>query len=119
MIYLTCITCPIGCRLEVKKLGDKIEVYNNKCSRGEKYAIEELLNPKRVLPTTVKINNGYLKRLPVKTNKPIPKDKIFDCMKEINKVNVDAPVKIGDIIIKNILNLGVDVVATKSVIIKK
>ncbi|PAB60615.1 DUF1667 domain-containing protein [Anaeromicrobium sediminis] len=110
---LICITCPIGCRLTVKNIDGKLIVSGNQCKRGEAYGIKEMTNPTRIIPTTVKIKGAFLRRLPVKTSKAVPKDKIFHCMKEINKVEVQAPVKIGDVIIKNLLGLGVDVVATK------
>ncbi len=110
---MVCIVCPMGCRLKVTKNKDGYEVEGNQCKRGEVYAIKELTHPTRVLPTTVKIKNGTLNRLPVKTKEPIPKDRLFDAMDVINKVEVEAPVKVGDVIIENILDTGVDVVATR------
>ncbi|WP_105616595.1 DUF1667 domain-containing protein [Vallitalea okinawensis] len=109
---MICIVCPLGCRLKVTE-NVELRVEGNKCKRGKEYALKELTFPTRVLPTTVSIKNGILPRLPVKTNAPIPKDKIFDAMKIINKVEVVAPTKVGDIIIANILDTGVDVVATR------
>lgn len=113
---LVCITCPIGCRLTISKGQNDIDfiVDGNQCQRGVRYAIEEMTNPTRMIPTTVVITGSHLKRLPVRTESPIPKNLIFDCMKEINKVIVKAPVKIGDVIIKNILNTGVNIIATRS-----
>lgn len=112
---MICIVCPIGCQLEVE--GDEnssdFKVTGNQCKRGVEYAIKEITNPTRILTSTVKIRNAHLNRLPVRTNKPIPKDKIFDCMKEINKVVVTAPIKVGDVVIKNILGTGADVVASR------
>ena len=90
------------------------KVTGNTCKRGEAYAVKEMTNPTRVIPTTVKIKNAHLNRLPVKTNAPVPKGLIFECMNTINKVEVEAPIKLGDIIIKNILGIGIDVVATKT-----
>jgi CxxC motif-containing protein len=114
---LVCIVCPVGCRLEVTEPeGDNTEwtVTGNKCKRGEAYGKKELVNPTRVLPTTVKINNGFLNRLPVRTNGAIPKGKIFEAMEAINDVVVEAPVKMGDVIIENLLGTGVDVIASRS-----
>ncbi len=114
---MICIVCPVGCRLTVEK-DDKSEkgykVTGNKCKRGENYGIKELTNPTRPIITTVKINNSYLNRLPVRSKGEVPKAKIFDCMKAINEVEVDSPIKMGDIIIKDILNTGVDIVASRS-----
>lgn len=111
---LTCIACPVGCQLEVTINGDDITVTGNACNRGPEYAINEITNPTRVLPTTVAIKNGFLNRLPVVTNGEIPKGKIFEAMEVINKVVVEAPVKVKDVIIKDILGTGVDVVASRS-----
>ncbi len=111
---IICIVCPVGCHLTVKGEDiNSLEVTGNKCPRGDKYGKKELSDPRRVLPTTVKIQGGLLARLPVKTSEPIPKPLIFDAMKEIKKVKVNAPIKVGDVIIENILNTGADVVATR------
>ena len=112
---LTCIVCPLGCHLEVTETDGVFKVNGNKCPRGEKYAIVEMTNPTRVVPTTVVINGAKLTRLPVKTSMPIPKKDIFKVMDIINKVEVNAPIKMGDIVIENILNLGVNIVATRSI----
>jgi len=112
MKELICITCPRGCRLQVD---DNMNVTGNFCPRGKTYAINELTHPVRVVTSTVKLINSIYPRVSVKTNNPIPKDKIFDVMNEINKVTLKAPVKIGDIAIKNVLNLNSDIVVTKNI----
>ncbi|WP_333641495.1 DUF1667 domain-containing protein [Mesotoga prima] len=111
---IICISCPLGCQLVVTKDGDNISVTGNTCKNGEKYGIEEMTNPKRVIPSTVVCKNGRLKRLPVKTADAVPKGMIFDIMQEINKCSVEAPVKMGQVIIPNVLGTGVDVVATRT-----
>lgn len=112
-----CIRCPIGCRLIITE--DKTSPYGylvkgNTCNRGEDYAIKEMTNPSRTVTSTVKIKDSSLSRLPVKTKGEIPKDKIFECMKIINSIEVSAPIKNGDIVVKNVLNTNVDIVATRS-----
>lgn len=110
---LTCVACPLGCTVTVEyNEGDVISVTGNTCKRGEAYAKTEITNPTRSLTTSVKVNGGILPVVPVKSNKPVPKSMMFDCMKVINSVSVDAPVKIGQIIIENILGTGADIVAT-------
>lgn len=114
---MICIVCPIGCRLTVTKDDSKDSGYSvsgNKCKRGIDYGIKELTNPTRVITSTVKIKNAHLKRLPVKTNGAIPKDLNFECMKVINSIEVEAPIKMGDIIVKNILGTGIDLVASRT-----
>ena len=112
---LICICCPKGCHLKVD-IEAKIEkVSGNGCPRGIEYGINEVTNPERVITSTVKIENGELAVVPVKTNKPIPKGLNFKCMEEINKVSISAPVRIGDVVIENVLDTGVDVVVTRNV----
>ncbi|WP_129596650.1 DUF1667 domain-containing protein [Anaerophilus nitritogenes] len=110
---MICIVCPMGCHLEVNKQGEEYTVEGNKCKRGQEYAVKELTAPTRVVTTTVKIKNGNLNRLPVKTKEAIPKDKIFECMKLIDSIEVTAPIHVGDVIIKDILGTGVDLVAAR------
>ena len=108
---LTCIVCPMGCQLSVDFEDGKIlSVSGNTCPRGEKYASDECLCPKRTVTSTVRCNDGSV--LPVKTETTIPKDKIFECMKIINNVKVDLPISVGDVIIENVF--GSRVVATQN-----
>lgn len=109
---MVCIICPRGCQL---KVDENNVVAGNTCIRGEKYAISELTNPVRTITTSIRVNNRIDTLVSVKTNKPIPKGKIFDVMKEIDKHSVSAPIKIGQIVIKNILGLDADVVITKNI----
>ncbi len=108
---LTCIVCPLGCNIKVDFDGKLIKsIEGNTCPRGAKYAESECINPTRTVTTTVLCSNGDV--LPVKTNNPIPKNMIFECMKEINNCRIVLPIHVGDVIIKNVLETGVDVVAT-------
>lgn len=113
---LICIGCPMGCQLTVNmEDADNITVTGNTCSRGEAYGKKEVTNPTRIVTSSVKINDGTIARVSVKTENDIPKGKIFDIMKEIREVTVTAPIHIGDVIIKNVADTGVDVIATKDV----
>ena len=114
-LEMTCIGCPLGCALNVKVNGEQITVTGNTCPRGEKYAKNEAVCPKRTVTSTVAVRGGVIPRLSVKTAQDIPKDKIFDCMAAIRGVTVNAPVTIGTVILKNCVGTGVDVIATKSV----
>ncbi|HLR35605.1 MAG TPA: DUF1667 domain-containing protein [Tissierellales bacterium] len=116
-IKKTCIRCPIGCRLTITKddtLPSGYLVEGNTCNRGEEYAIKEMTNPSRTVTSTVKIKNSTIPRLPIKTKGEIPKDKIFECMDIINSIEVSAPIKKGDIILKNVLDTNIDIIATRS-----
>lgn len=113
---ITCIGCPLGCYLEVFMEDNKvIMVKGQTCSRGEKYGVLECTNPTRILTSTVMIQGGDVKVLSVKSEKALPKDKIFACIKELKKIHLVPPVNIGDIIISNILETNVDIIATKNV----
>lgn len=111
-----CIVCPIGCTVEAEFEGKEIlKIIGNKCIKGKEFVTYELLEPKRVLTTTVKVKEGEIKLLPVKTDGVIPKEILFDAMKEIRKIEVLAPIQMNDIIVKNFLNTGVNLIATRSV----
>lgn len=115
MIEMICIVCPKGCRLRVDQRPDgEILVMGNGCNRGIPYAKKELTNPTRVVTSTVRINGGIHKRLPVKTSTDIPKGLNFAVMKELESIELNAPIKVGTVIIKNILNTGADIVATRN-----
>lgn len=113
---LVCIACPIGCPIEVElnDSGEVVSVTGNTCPRGEAYARTEVTHPVRSLTTSVKVEGGVHPVVPVKTAAPIPKEKMFDCMQVLNAVTLQAPVAIGDVVVKDICGLGVDVVATNN-----
>jgi len=101
---LICIKCPRGCNLNIK---NNI-ITGNLCPRGIEYAKEELNCPMRIVTALIKVNG---KIVPVKTSSEVPKNKISQVMDEISKINV-SKTKIGDIVLKNILNLNVDIIVT-------
>ena len=114
---LICILCPLGCKMSVSGAADSpedLKVRGQQCKKGREYAYEEYTNPTRTLTSTVVINNAPLARLPVKTSKPLPKGLIYKAMDEINKVELTAPVKMGTVVIENLLDTGIDVVTTRS-----
>ena len=112
---LICINCPMGCPLTVTMDGDSLSVTGNTCPRGADYARKEILSPTRIVTSSVRVNGGTIARVSVKTRSDIPKGKIFDVMKEIRAAQLEAPVKMGDVVIADCAGTGVDVIATKSV----
>jgi CxxC motif-containing protein len=113
---LTCVVCPVGCKIKITHDGEKIEsVEGNRCDRGYNYAVQEIKNPLRTLVTSVKVNNGNYPLASVRSSKEVPLNKINDLMDIIKNTEVDAPVKKGDVVIENPLDLGADIVATRSV----
>ncbi len=112
MKELICINCPRGCHLLVD---DNLNVTGNFCPRGAKYAVSELTHPTRTLTSTVKTNSIENPRCPVKSKDPLPKELIYKAMDIINEVEVKLPIHIGDVVIKNICNSNIDIVATKDI----
>lgn len=108
---LTCIVCPLGCSLTVELEENKVvNVVGNSCPRGKTYAENECTNPQRTVTSTVRCTDGGM--VSVKTDKTIPNDKIFECMKIINKITVKLPVKVGDIVAEDVF--GANIIATQN-----
>lgn len=112
---LVCINCPRGCNLDVHEINGEIKVSGNSCPRGEQYAINEMTNPLRTLTSTVKVISEKYDRLPVITSSPIPKGKLIDAVKELKNIEIKVPVKMGDVVVSNILGLNIDVIASKTI----
>lgn len=108
----TCIVCPRGCHLIID---DQLNVTGNSCPRGALYAKSEVTHPTRMITSSVRVKNREDTLVSVKTSIPVPKELIFTIIKEMDKISVDAPTNIGDVIIKNVLNTGADIVITKNI----
>lgn len=115
---MKCKVCPIGCELVISKNHSSPHGYTlegNSCNRGFEFDIKEMIEPSRILTGRVMLKNGNMKRLPVKTTGIVPKDKVDEIMFILNNTEVSAPIKRGDVIIKNILRLGIEVIAARKV----
>ena len=113
---LTCIGCPMGCTVNVVRENDEIvSVSGHTCPRGDIYARKEVTAPTRIVTSTVRVEGGARERVPCKTASDIPKGSIADVMAAINAAVVKAPVRIGDVLIHNAADTGVDIVATGNV----
>lgn len=111
---MTCIECPQGCLLEIEADGFRvISVTGNKCKRGEAYARQEVEAPMRTLTTCVLTKGLELKMLPVRTSRPIPKEKLFEAMEAVKRLVVTSPVKEGSVVAADLLGLGADLVACR------
>ena len=110
---MICIVCPKGCHLQVDEQND-YAVKGNACPRGVEYGRTECVNPTRVLTSTVVAEGGLHRRLPVKSDKPLPKGLLFDVMALLDSVRVTAPVHVGDVILKNVMDTGVNIVAARN-----
>jgi len=112
---IICTVCPRGCHVKVTLNGTEVaEVKEYGCKRGKEYAAAEATHPVRILTTTVKIAGEAYGLLPVRSNAPVPKELLMECMKVIKAVTVTAPVAAGDVVLPNVCSTGVDIVATKN-----
>ncbi|MEA3313502.1 MAG: DUF1667 domain-containing protein [Caldisericota bacterium] len=113
--HFTCVICPMGCEIDAEEeKGKIISLKGNKCARGKEFVVQELEEPLRVLTTTVRIEGAEFNMLPVRTDKPIPKRLIPVIMEDIAKIEINAPVKMYKVIVKNIAGTKVNIIATRS-----
>ena len=114
-IEMICITCPVGCSLQVRHDGKHVtEVEGHGCKRGTDYAEKEFSDPRRMVASTVRVRGGVHPLVPVYTSAPIPKRLIFDLLAELREVRLDAPVEVGQVVVLNVLNTGIDVLASRN-----
>ncbi len=112
----TCILCPNGCEIAASaEDGALICCEGNRCPRGKEYVRQELTCPMRNIATSVVVHGGVLPLCSVRLTGPIPKERIFDAVATIHHVTCDAPIRRGEILLSDLLSLGVDVIATRAV----
>ncbi|MEG0068426.1 DUF1667 domain-containing protein [Cetobacterium sp.] len=114
MKEMICILCPVGCHLTID-IENNYKVTGNSCPKGEVYGKEELIAPKRVVTSIIRVEGGIHHMVPVKTDKPIPKELIFDCMNLLKDIKIKSPRKVGDIILENILGTDSNIVLTRDI----
>lgn len=114
---IRCIVCPTGCSITANPdTRGNITFEGYTCERGLEYAKQEYFEPKRILTTTMRVENGKLPLVPVRTNKPIPKNILEDAIKEVAQKIVKAPIKMGDILINKLLGLDAHIIASRDLI---
>ncbi len=116
MKRLVCIGCPRGCCLTVEERNGELSVTGNSCPRGREFAVSEMTEPKRTICSTVRTVFPDVPVLPVRVSDDIPKDRIFDVMREINALTLTERIGRGEPVIKNVLGLGVDVISTSDLL---
>lgn len=113
-VKVICITCPKGCTLEVARDGKTtVSVEGAGCKRGAEYVAAETNDPRRMVATTVRVSGSLHPLLPVYTAKPFPKPLIKALLSEIREIHLKAPIKMGDVVLKDVLGTGVDVIASR------
>mgnify|MGYP000844342125 FL=1 len=114
MKEMICILCPMGCHLNIDIEND-YKVTGNSCPKGAVYGKEELIAPKRVVTSIVRVSGGIHHMVPVKTDKPIPKELIFQCMELLKDIKIQSPQKIGTVVLNNILGTDANIVLTRDI----
>ena len=110
---IICVACPKGCRLEVRRAQGEILVSNSGCKQGKEYAVGEINDPRRMVASTVRVNSSLHPLVPVYTESPFPKGLIKDLLHDIRGVQIDAPVKIGQVIIRDTLDTSINIIASR------
>lgn len=112
---MICIVCPTGCHLDVTKLEDgTVQVTGNNCPRGETYACQEVLDPRRVVTAVVKTTSASLPYLPVRSSSPVPLALIPSLLRELYRTELTVPVLCGAPVLRDVFGSGIDVVTTRS-----
>ncbi len=114
MKKMICITCPKGCTLEVTRDGETITKVVAGCKRGNEYAEREMRDPRRMVASTVKIVNALHPLMPVYTSAPFPKPRINELLLELRQLELKAPIRVGQVIARNVLGTGIDILASRS-----
>lgn len=110
-----CVSCPLGCDLNVivDDDGEVASVTGNSCQRGAAYARTEVKDPRRIFVSTVRVRGGRLPVCPIRSEFSVSREKIKEIARAIAKLNVKAPIKIGQVLIKNVCGTGVDIIASR------
>lgn len=117
---MNCIMCPLGCEMTVTlEDGAIISVTGNTCPRGPKYAHDEITAPKRMLTSTVRVEGGLLPLIPVVSKDTLPKERVLECAALLRDVVLQAPIIEGQLVVENILGLGVNIVASRGMDVHK
>ena len=113
--HFVCVVCPIGCEIDVVHDGSKIiSMEGNKCEKSEEFVTQELIEPMRILTTTVRIQGSKWPVIPVRTDKSVPKRLFLPIMKQLRRVKLQAPVSILDVVVKDVLHTGASIIATRT-----
>lgn len=111
-----CTLCPNGCEISAEYEANKnVKITGNRCDKGNQYALSECFNPQRTFTSNVAVKGSYRKNIPVRSNKPIPKDRMLSCAEMLRKIHYEAPVSAGTVVVKNIYDSGADIVTTINV----
>jgi CxxC motif-containing protein len=113
--HFVCVVCPIGCEIDVVHDGSKIiSMEGNKCEKSEEFVGQELVEPMRILTTTVRIQGSRWAVIPVRTDKTVPKRLFPGIMKQLRRIKLQAPVNMLDVVVKDVLHTGANIISTRT-----
>jgi CxxC motif-containing protein len=113
--HFVCVVCPIGCEIDVVHDGSKIiSMEGNKCEKSEEFVSQELIEPMRILTTTVRIQGSRWPVIPVRTDKAVPKRLFPRIMRQLRRTKLQAPVNMLDVVISDVLRTGANIIATRT-----
>ncbi len=112
---LTCVLCPVGCELEAMHTERGLDLRGHMCEKGIEFATEEILYPKRNIATSVPVKGRAARLVSVRLSDRVPREMIFPVLAEIARLRPEAPIKRGDVLLRNVLGTGADVIATRTV----
>ena len=113
--HFTCVTCPVGCEVDVEvKDGNIISMKGNRCDKVKEFVLQELKEPMRVFTTIVRIKGAKYAMLPVRTDKPIPKRLFIQAIEQLSYIDLQAPVHMSNVIVKDVAGSGANIVATRT-----
>ncbi len=117
---ITCIVCPKGCKIDVRldENGNIKEITGFGCPKGKEYAYQEVTAPKRIVMSVIKVEDSIFPTVSVKTSKPVPKNLMFEVIKQLAKVKLKAPIPLGYLVIKNVADTDADIVTTRPAPVK-
>jgi len=111
---MICITCPMGCNLTVTREGTTVlRTEGNTCKQGLTFAEAELTDPRRMVATTARVKGAIHPLIPVYTEKPFPKPRIFDLLREVCQLEIEAPVAMNQVVLENALGEGINIIASR------
>jgi CxxC motif-containing protein len=113
--HFVCVVCPVGCEIDVVHDGSKIiSMEGNKCEKSEEFVTQELIEPMRILTTTVRIEGSRSMVIPVRTDKAVPKRLFPRIMRQLRPIKLQAPVNMLDVVVRDVLHTGANVIATRT-----
>jgi CxxC motif-containing protein len=113
--HFVCVVCPIGCEIDVIHDGSEIiSMEGSKCEKSEEFVTQELIEPMRILTTTVRIQRSRWPIIPVRTDKAVPKRLFPRIMRQLRHIKLQAPINMLDVVVRDVLHTGANIMATRT-----